>query len=133
MNPRYAQVSARAVHRREYCRAPEVIFNFPFEVEHIIPLGRDGRDNDSNWALACHSCNLFKSDFVEGIDQESSALTRLFHPRQDIWDEHFSVLSELGTVVGRTPIGRVTVFRLHMNAIAQTRARQGWIRLGLFP
>ena len=38
MNPLYAPVAARAAHRCEYCRAPEVIFNFRFEVEHIIPL-----------------------------------------------------------------------------------------------
>ena len=47
MNPRYPFVAERAAHRCEYCRAPEAIFNFPFEVEHIIPLSRDGHDDDS--------------------------------------------------------------------------------------
>jgi hypothetical protein len=36
MNPRHARVAARAAHRCEYCHAPEALFNFPFEVEHII-------------------------------------------------------------------------------------------------
>ncbi|CDH47543.1 HNH endonuclease [Candidatus Contendibacter odensensis] len=58
MNPAYPQVSARADHRCEYCHAPELIFNFPFEVEHIIPLVQGGRDTDDNLALACRSCNL---------------------------------------------------------------------------
>ena len=31
MNPHYPLVAERAGHRCEYCHAPEVIFNFPFE------------------------------------------------------------------------------------------------------
>ena len=65
MNPRYALVAARAGHRCEYCQAPEAIFNFPFEVEHVVPPGKAGPDTEDNWALACRSCNLFKSD---GLD-----------------------------------------------------------------
>ena len=48
MNPRYAQVALRAGHRCESCRAPEVVFNFPFEVEHIIPVSRGGLDTEFN-------------------------------------------------------------------------------------
>ena len=44
LNPRYAPIAQRANHRCEYCKAPEVVFNFPFEVEHIIPLSQ----KDSN-------------------------------------------------------------------------------------
>ena len=40
MNPFYTQVADRAEHRCEYCRAPELAFNFPFEVEHLIPKSR---------------------------------------------------------------------------------------------
>src|SRR2546430_4982751 len=60
MNPRYPAVSHRAVHRCEYCHAPEAIFNLPFEVEHVIPISRDGTDGEINLALACRSCNLHK-------------------------------------------------------------------------
>jgi len=49
----------------ECCHAPEAIFNFAFEVEHIIPRGHAGTDSKDNWALACRSCNLFKSNAVE--------------------------------------------------------------------
>ena len=58
MNPRYARVALRAEHRCEYCRALEAIFNFPFEVEHIVPVSREGVDFETNWALACRSYNL---------------------------------------------------------------------------
>jgi hypothetical protein len=38
MNLHDAQVALQAGHRCEYCHAPEAVFNFPLEVEHIIPL-----------------------------------------------------------------------------------------------
>ncbi|MDX2241996.1 MAG: hypothetical protein NW224_15025 [Leptolyngbyaceae cyanobacterium bins.302] len=40
MNPSYAAIAQRTNHRCEYCKAPEVVFNLPFEVEHIVPLFR---------------------------------------------------------------------------------------------
>jgi 5-methylcytosine-specific restriction endonuclease McrA len=63
MNPHYPEVSHRAAHRCEYCHAPEVIFNFPFEVEHVIPICHKGTDDLANLALACRS-SLTKSDLT---------------------------------------------------------------------
>ena len=119
MNPHYAHVALRAGHRCEYCHAPEVVFNFPFEVEHIIPLSRSGTDTETNWALACRSCNLWKAAHLHGIDPQSSVEVRLFHPREDDWETHFSVDLESGEIQGRTPIGRATVARLRLNDEAQ--------------
>jgi hypothetical protein len=73
MNPRYPAVAARAGHRCEYCFAPEAVFNLPFEVEHVIPPGAGGGDDDVNLALACRSCNLFKSNRIVGYDPVTSA------------------------------------------------------------
>ncbi|MGG6267424.1 HNH endonuclease [Leptolyngbya sp. AN03gr2] len=42
MNPFYSRVADQAGHCCEYCHAPEVVFNFPFEVEHIMPLSKQG-------------------------------------------------------------------------------------------
>jgi hypothetical protein len=42
MNALYPLVAARAEHRCEFCRAPEIIFNFRFEVEHIVPQASSG-------------------------------------------------------------------------------------------
>jgi hypothetical protein len=133
MNPHYGSVALRAGHRCEYCHAPEVVFNFPFEVEHIIPVARGGTDTDANWALACRSCNLWKATHVQSLDPESGAEVRIFHPRNDPWDDHFAVDLEQGALVGRTPIGRATIMRLRMNHHAQHMARHQWMRLGLFP
>lgn len=133
MNPRYLAIAERANHQCEYCKAPEVVFNFPFEVEHIIPLSRQGANNEANLALACRSCNLHKGIRVSGIASGSKTEIPFFHPRQEQWSEHFQVDIESGNITGRTSTGKVTVEYLEMNSSAQVAARQLWIRLGLFP
>jgi len=67
VNPLYPPVAERAQARCEYCRAPEGVFNFPFEVEHILPKSPGGTDRFENLALSCHACNRFKADFAHGI------------------------------------------------------------------
>jgi hypothetical protein len=133
MNPHYALVAQRAGHRCEYCRAPEAVFNFPFEVEHITPSIRGGADHESNWALSCRSCNLHKSDAVDGIDAQTARTVALFNPRLQRWEDHFAVDEVTGLVNGVTATGRVTAAKLRMNGPAQVSARREWVRLRLFP
>jgi hypothetical protein len=124
MNPYYAAVAQRANHRCEYCMAPEVVFNFPFEVEHIVPFSRQGSDDDSNLALACRSCNLRKGNRISGLPPCSNIEARFFHPRKELWNDHFQINVESGKVVGITLIGEVTVEHLEMNSPAQVSARK---------
>src|SRR5687767_10339452 len=128
MNPHYPLVAQRAAHRCEYCQAPEAVFNFPFEVEHVTPPGRRGQDIESNWALSCRSCNLYKSMHIDGVDPDSEIPARLFDPRRDVWTNHFRVTLENGRIVGITDVGRATVARLQMNTAAQLQAPHQWIR-----
>ena len=133
MNVRYSFVAQRAGHRCEYCQAPESIFNFPFEVEHIIPIGRHSGEEDSKLALACRSCNLFKADHLTAFDKITGAEVRLFDPRNDTWEEHFQFDRTKGEIHGLTPVGRATAACLQMNSILQLAARRQWLQLGLFP
>lgn len=133
MNPNYPQVALRALHRCEYCKAPEAMFNFPFEVEHIIPISAEGQDREDNLALSCRSCNLFKGSFVQAIDPQTEQRLPLFNPRQHLWHQHFETHLETGEIIGLTPIGRSTQLRLNMNSKAQLSARRQWMRIGLFP
>lgn len=133
MNPHYPEVSHRAAHRCEYCRAPEVIFNFPFEVEHVIPIYHEGTDQPSNLALACRSCNIHKANHLTGFDEATQEDTILFNPRLDRWEDHFRVDKETGAILAETSIGRATASRLNMNRETQLAARLQWMRLGLFP
>jgi 5-methylcytosine-specific restriction endonuclease McrA len=59
------------------------------DVEHIIPKSQGGLTELSNLALSCHGCNLAKSDKTNAEDAVSGTLVRLFHPRRDVWHEHF--------------------------------------------
>jgi hypothetical protein len=133
VNPRYPAVAERAAYRCEYCHAPEIVFNFPFEVEHIVPQARGGSDEPENLALACRSCNLFKSDSETGQAEEGKPEVALFHPRRAQWDQHFRIDTESAEIIGVTPAGRATVIRLQMNRPRQISARRRWMQLELFP
>jgi hypothetical protein len=133
MNPNYPFVADRAGHRCEYCHAPQSAFNFAFEIEHITPTAGGGEDTPDNYALACRACNAFKAARRQGADPETGQTTRLFHPRQDVWSEHFAVDAETLDIRGLTPIGRTTVEVLRMNASWQQSARRQWLRLDSFP
>jgi hypothetical protein len=132
VNPRYPAVAERAGRCCEYCRAPEIIFNLAFEVEHIVPTSRGGTDDLANLALACRACNLYKADQLTGRDEETGAESRLFDPRSQAWNEHFALDAATGAIRGTTAIGRVTVACLQMNRAVHQAARLCWMRLGFF-
>jgi hypothetical protein len=131
MRPLYPLVSSRARHACEYCRAPEIVFNLPFEVDHVEPQSRGGESTENNLALSCRSCNLYKSDHVSAVDELTGREAALFNPRRDPWGEHFSIDEETGEIKGLTESGRATLSRLRINSPAQVAARKQWLQLGL--
>ncbi|MGI8788545.1 MAG: HNH endonuclease [Pyrinomonadaceae bacterium] len=78
MNIFYSKVAERAEKICEYCHAPEIASNFSFEVEHIVPLLRKGNIELENLALACRSCNIFKSYYLNGVDESGTEIPRTF-------------------------------------------------------
>ena len=104
----------RAGDRCEYCLMPQFALPLPFQIDHIIAEKHDGQTIESNLALACPLCNRFKGPNIAGVDPVSGETVRLFHPRNDIWGEHFAF--DGARIIGRTPIGRTTVNVLAMNA-----------------
>ena len=123
MNPLYTAGANRAGFRCEYCRAPNQVFNFAFEVEHIQPRSAGGDDSSDNLALACESCNLFKSDATTGWDEEEARQVPFFHPRRNRWEEHFAFDGETAEILGVTAVGRVTIARLKINSAFQLLKR----------
>ena len=110
-----------------------MIFNFPFEVEHILPRASGVRETERQLALACRSCNVHKAARTSGTDSLSGTMVRLFNPRTDDWAEHFQAAIDSGEIIALTAIGRATVKHLKMNGDAQKTARRQRARLGLFP
>ena len=104
-----------------------------FEVDHVIPISRNGTDELDNLALSCRICNLRKSDRIEGMDAVTLETVKLFNPREDVWSEHFEKQTQLPyQILGKTATGRATIARLDMNSSLQLRARRLWVDLGVF-
>lgn len=82
-----------------------------------------------NLALACLRCNSHKGPNLAGIDPDTGRMTRLFHPRQDIWDQHFRWNGPY--LLGLTDVGRTTIAVLtNPDYVA---LRESLIAEGLFP
>jgi hypothetical protein len=114
-------VRQRAGGRCEYCHFPQDLSELQFHVEHILPRQHGGTDDPGNLALACPECNLLKGPNLTAIEPISGTVVRLFHPRRDIWLDHFEFKG--GTILGKTPTGRATVSLLRMNSPERCRVR----------
>jgi hypothetical protein len=66
---------------------------------------------------------------ISGWDADSGQLVRLFHPRTDRWKDHFEL--DGPRINGKTPMGRVTVHVLAMNADDLVLFRLELLREGL--
>ncbi len=132
MNRFYQLVAQRAGNRCEYCRAPERVFNFLFEVDHYIPISKGGIDDLENLVLACRSCNAYKAFHQMGLINEGDEIP-LYNPRVNTWDEHFLLNAETFEIEGLTDVGRGTINRLKYNSSEQIPARALWIEMNLFP
>jgi hypothetical protein len=126
-------VRQRAGRACEYCRLPDAYHPGPFEVEHIIAQQHGGPSALGNLAYACLHCNRHKGSNLAGIDRLTSRtrLVRLFNPRRHKWRRHFRWDGPY--LVGRTPIGRVTVVVLAMNDPVRVALREELIEEGVFP
>jgi hypothetical protein len=101
------------------------------EIDHIIAEKHRGPTILENLALACFHCNNHKGPNIAGVDAETQTITRLFHPRQDRWSDHFSWRGAI--LVGTTPVGRATVEVLAINVRHRVIHRQALIDEGVFP
>lgn len=122
-------VRDRAALRCEYCRLLQEFHDLPFQVEHIIARKHQGDDNAENLALSCYNCNAFKGSNIAGIDPQTQELTRLFHPRRDRWEEHFSWIGP--ELAGLTDVGRTTIEVLRINNEENITLRRLLIALGV--
>jgi hypothetical protein len=100
--------------------------SFTFHVDHIVARQHGGETALENLAFACLHCNRHKGPNIAGSDTISGEVIRLFHPRVDLWEEHFEWTGPL--LSGRTAIGRVTIHALAINAPDFLAVRGGLIR-----
>jgi 5-methylcytosine-specific restriction endonuclease McrA len=117
-----AAVRERAANSCEYCQRRQIDAPLiPLQIEHIVARKHGGSDGFENLALACAECNLHKGSNLTGIDPETNQITRLFDPRRQRWDEHFSW--DGLRIIGASAVGRTTVRVLDLNSPARLRVR----------
>ena len=126
-------VELRAGRRCEYCRAPQPATGICYHLEHVFPESLGGTDDVDNLALACPTCNYYKSNHLLGLNEEGLAGQPLFNPRKDQWDENFEFDRAKLKLKGKTAVGKGTINRLRMNDPMQIEARTLWVELGLYP
>lgn len=115
-----------------YCQTAESLTVAIFEIEHIIPRSQGGATEFKNLCLACPSCNRFKSDRTAGR-LASGLQTRLFHPHQDSWQDHFGWTINGTIIVGLTEVAEATIHLLRMNRPQVVSVRELWVDAGRHP
>jgi len=121
----------RAAGYCEYCQLSQAADDRPFEIDHIISRKHQGPTVAGNLALSCFRCNSFKGSDISGRDPKKRKLTPLFNPRRHKWARHFRWRGPY--LIGRTPVGRLTVALLQINDTLRVELREELIEEGGFP
>ena len=102
-------------------------------VDHIIPTSQGGETEFANLCFCCRTCNEFKGGQTKTEDPLSGEIVPLFHPRQQVWREHFT-WDETGVyLTPLTATGRATIIALKMNNPVIIAARRRWVSVGWHP
>ncbi|ODH01314.1 HNH endonuclease [Nostoc sp. 'Peltigera membranacea cyanobiont' 213] len=126
-------VASRAKNLCEYCRCPEEFSPDSFTIEHIKPRQAGGETIVENLAWSCYGCNGRKHTKTSHCDPETKLEVGLFHPRQQLWSEHFSWNDDFTQVIGKTSCGRATVSALQLNRVGVVNLRRLLTSAGLHP
>ncbi|MEM9846323.1 MAG: HNH endonuclease signature motif containing protein [Bacteroidota bacterium] len=122
-------VAERANYICEYCICPLLLSSFPFSVEHIVPIVKEGSNEMDNLAFACQGCNNFKYTLTEAIDPITGQLAPIYNPRKDAWKEHFKWNDDFTEMLGISPTGRATISKLKLNregVVNQRKLLKNW-------
>jgi hypothetical protein len=120
-------------HSCAYCHTTEANTGQPMTVDHIYPQAQGGETTFDNLCFACRRCNEFKGSAVSAQDPLTGETVPLFHPRQQVWADHFQ-WDESGTLlIGLTAVGRATIVALNRNNSVIVYARRRWVSVGWHP
>ncbi len=126
-------VQERAKHCCEYCLSQAKFSADTFAIEHIIPRIKNGNENLENLAFACQRCNNHKYTATHSLDSATGLIVSLYHPRTDIWQQHFQWSDDFTEILGISPSGRATVQKLQLNRQGLINLRQIFVQVGLHP
>jgi hypothetical protein len=115
----------------EYCRMPDDDAFRAHEIDHIEAEKHGGTTTEGNLCFCCWICNRHKGTDLTSRDPETGEITLLYHPRKDLWSDHFRLNG--AQIEALTPVGRVTVRLLQMNKSTRIKEREILISLNRFP
>jgi hypothetical protein len=124
-------VEERAGNRCEYCLLHSRDFYPTHEVDHIYAEKHGGETIESNLCLSCYECNRFKGSDLASLDPQTGEPVFLFHPRRDIWLEHFHI--NRGHIEPLTSCGRATARLLQINTDERVEERARLAKIGQYP
>ncbi len=122
-------IRERANFRCEYCHLPEEVAELRFQADHIVAEKHGGVSLAENLCWACFRCNSHKGPNLAGLDVKTGQMARLFNPRTDTWKEHF--IWSGPKLIGRTPVGRVTINVLSINRMETVLVRRSLLAEGV--
>jgi 5-methylcytosine-specific restriction endonuclease McrA len=124
-------VVERAQGKCEYCLMRQDVSIYSHEIDHVIAQKHGGQTVAQNLALACLPCNRTKGSDLTTFDPIGNDIVPLFHPRHQIWSDHF--ILDGAHIVGMTSTGRATVFLLKFNVPNRYLNRHVLITQGRYP
>ncbi|WP_027403086.1 HNH endonuclease [Aphanizomenon flos-aquae] len=124
-------VIERAQGRCEYCLIHQDFSIYTHEIDHIIAVKHGGQTLSENLALSCLPCNHYKGSDFATLDPNNGEIIRLFNPRLQVWDEHFTLKN--AEIIGITDIGQATSRLLMFNTSSRMRSRKSLIDQNLYP
>lgn len=122
------QVRRRAEGKCEYCLVHEADSYVGYQIDHIIARKHGGATSLDNLAFACLLCNRYKGSDVAAPDPTTGEIVPLFNPRQQRWQEHFTLQGAL--IVARSSIGRATANLLRLNSPERALERMEFVKAG---
>jgi hypothetical protein len=125
------EVARRAHHRCEYCLIHEDDIAFRPHVDHIVSRKHGGLSDIENLAYACVLCNRSKGSDVSSIHGHNGEIVRLFHPREDLWADHFKLDGHV--IRALSDAGAATAELLRFNAPERLAERGLLQSLGKYP
>lgn len=117
----------------EYCVVPSDYSTDFFNFDHIDPISQNGTSELGNLARTCGICNGHKHDKTQAIDPLTKQFCHLYHPRQDVWTDHFEWSEDHLRIIGKTDIGRATADLLQVNRKSNINLRKLLKMVGLHP
>lgn len=117
----------------EYCRSQARFAIDPLVIDHIQPVSRGGKTIAENLALSCQTCNNYKYTKTEVLDPVTNQSVPLFHPREMVWEKHFTWNEDVTQAIGITPVGRATIALLQINREGVVNMRRVLAIMGYHP